>query len=106
MSTLTTAIVVILKPILTILLIKKLNKKNKMRSIDGFGQPCKDTYLQLCIGFAKQEIADDNLPPTTDVKELALDYCHQYGCIMGDLEPYNPVVIPAWGGAKPIKVPR
>ena len=77
-----------------------------MRYIDGLQLPCKESFLKLSIAYAKGEIIELGLPPTTDVKELALDYCHQYGCILGDLDPYNPLTIDAWVGARPIKQPR
>lgn len=105
MSTIWTSIFIWLKLILPTLLIYKLNKK-KMRYIDGLQQPCKDSFLKLSIAYAKGEINELNLPATTNVHDLALDYCHQYGCIMGDLAPFNPLEIVAWGGSRPVKVPR
>lgn len=108
MSALTTAIYFIIKMLYLPIfyLIINLFKRKKMRYFDGLQQQCKDEFLKLSIAYAKGEIAENNLPPSTDVKELALDYCHQYGCIMGDLTPYEPVSIPAWVGTRPIKVPR
>ena len=105
MSTLWTSIFIWLKLILPTLLIYKLNRK-KMRYIDGLTPACKDSFLKLSIAYAKGEIAEFNLPPTTNVYDLALDYCHQFGCIMGDLTPYNPLPIVAWAGTRPVKIPR
>lgn len=108
MSALSTAGYFIIKMLYLSLvyLILNLIKNKKMRYFDGLQTQCKDEFLKLSIAYAKGEIIEFNLPPSTDVKALALDYCHQYGCIMGDLEPYNPVTIPAWVGTRPIKVPR
>ena len=77
-----------------------------MRFIDTYEPNTKQDIIIKSIMFAKAEIAELNLPPTTNVHELALDYCHQVGCIMGDMMPFDPINIVAWVGAKPIKIPR
>lgn len=77
-----------------------------MRVFDTLTQSAKDEIISNSIGFAKREISDNNLPPSTDVKVLASDYVHQFEIIIEDYDQHDPVLIPAWGGPIPVKIPR
>ncbi len=77
-----------------------------MRVFDTLSSVSKNEILVNSIGFAKREISDDNLPPSTDVKALASDYVHQFEIIIEDYDQLDPVLIPAWGGPMPVKIPR
>lgn len=76
-----------------------------MRVFDTLTQQTKDEIISNSIAFAKKEIADNNLSGV-DVKILASDYVHQFEIIIEDYDQHDPVLIPAWGGPIPVKIPR
>jgi len=102
-----TIITTLIKIILPIYIINKLNKKNKMRYIDTLPEPCQINILTNAVRFAKAENIEQGNDPMTNIEELAIDYCHQMGCIVPDIYNLGDIhMIPAWVGAKPVKIPR
>jgi len=77
-----------------------------MRVFDTLTVETKNEILTNSVSFAKREIADNNLPPATDVIGLATDYVHQFEIIVEDYNQLDPLIITAWGGPVPVKIPR
>lgn len=93
-------------PSLILIIINKFKKNKKMRKIEFLQEPCRTTFLELNVRFAKAEIEDLNLPAGTDVIEVALDYCHQLDVLCQDFDVIDCESVPRWVGPRPIKVPR
>jgi hypothetical protein len=81
------------------------NKKKKMRVFDELNLETQTEILVSCVRYAKGEIAEFNLPPTTDVKELALQYDTMYFLEPIDFMALNIENITAYLGSRPIKRP-
>lgn len=82
----------------------KKNKK-KMRIFDQFTIEAQNTILMSCIAYAKGEIAEFNLPATTDVIALAVQYDTMYFLEIIDFNGIDPNNVPAFVGPRPIKRP-
>lgn len=87
---------------------KKKNKlnKNTMRLFDEQDNCFQQAYLEACIRYAKGEIADLNLPPSTDVLVLALQYDISFFLISDDFIGQNIENITAFVGNRPAKRPQ
>ena len=100
-------IIKLIAPSLTLIIINKFKKNKKMRYIDTLPLPCQHSILTNAVAFAKAENIENGNDPMTNVEELAIDYCHQFGCIVPDIYNLGDIVfINAWVGARPIKQPR
>ena len=82
----------------------KKNKK-KMRIIDDIETFEKEVILETCIAYAKGEIAEFNLPATTDVIALAVQYDTMYFLEIIDFNIVDPNYVTAFVGPRPIKRP-
>ena len=106
---LTYTIITVCVKLIILRLIQKFNIfnlfKKQMRVFDTLTTGTKDEIINNSIAFAKREIADNNLTGY-DVKLLALDYVWQFGIIIEDYNQHDPLIIAAWGGPMPVKIPR
>lgn len=82
----------------------KKNKK-KMRIFDNLEPFEKEVILETCIAYAKGEIAEFNLPATTDVITLAVQYDTMYFLEIIDFNGIDPNNVPSFVGPRPIKRP-
>lgn len=85
---------------------KKKEKENNMRLFDEQDNCFQDAYLKCCIRYAKGEIAALNLPSSTDVIALAVQYDVSYFLFPIDFAGQNLENIPAFTGNRPIKRPQ
>ena len=83
----------------------KKNKIKKMRIFDQFTTEAQNTILMSCIAYAKGEIAEFNLPPTTDIISLAVQYDTMYFTTIIDFNGIDTNNIPTFVGPRPIKRP-
>lgn len=86
---------------------KKDKTKNKevMRLFDEQDNCFQQAYLEACIRYAKGEIAEFNLPPSTDVLALALQYDISFFLTIDDFAGQDILPITSWVGSRPIKRP-
>ena len=80
-------------------------KKKKMRIFDELSLEAQNEIVTSCVRYAKGEIAEFNLPVTTDVKALAMQYDTMYFTTIADYEELPIEVITAFIGPRPIKRP-
>lgn len=86
---------------------KKKNKlnKNTMRIFDEQDNCFQQAYLECLIRYAKGEISELNLPPSTDVAALALQYDISFFLEIEDFAGQNIESITAFVGPRPVKRP-
>lgn len=84
---------------------KKKNNIKKMRIFDTLSIEAQNEIIHSCFSYAKGEIAEFNLPPTTDLVELAIQYDTMFFLEPIDLMGYPTETIPAFLGGRPIKRP-
>lgn len=80
-------------------------KKRKMRIFDLLTIEQQQGILYTCISYAKGEIVEFNLPPTTDVIQLAVQYDTMYFLEPIDFVGQNIESIPHFVGGRPVKRP-
>lgn len=80
-------------------------RKKKMRLFDEQDNCFQDAYLKCCIRYAKGEIAALNLPSSTDVIALAVQYDASFFLEPIDFNGQNLENITAFVGPRPIKRP-
>ena len=83
----------------------KNRRKIKMRIFDDLTPEQQQGVFFACISYAKGEIDEFNLPPSTDVLALALEYDTMYFLELIDFAGQNPELIPAFVGSRPVKRP-
>lgn len=84
---------------------KRKNNK-KMRIFDNLPIETQNEILIVCVSYAKGEIAEFNLPPTTDLIELSVEYDTMFFLTPLDFGGLNTETIPAFLGSRPIKRPN
>lgn len=80
-------------------------KKRKMRIFDQLTIEQQQGILFTCISYAKGEIQEFNLPASTDVIALAVQYDTMYFLTPIDFSGQNIETIPAFVGGRPVKRP-
>lgn len=80
-------------------------KKKKMRIFDTLPLETQNEILIVCVSYAKGEIAELNLPASTDVIGLAVQYDTMFFLEPIDFIGLNLETIPAFVGPRPIKRP-
>ncbi len=80
-------------------------KKKMERIFDELTIELQNEIIIVCIRYAKGEIAELNLPPSTDVLELALQYDTMYFLEPIDFAGYDTLPVPAFCGSRPLKRP-
>lgn len=80
-------------------------KRKKMRIFDGLSIEQQQGILYTCISYAKGEIQENNLPATTDVIALAVQYDTMYFLEPIDFAGQDIENIPAFIGPRPVKRP-
>lgn len=80
-------------------------KKKKMRIFDELSLEAQNEIVTSCVRYAKGEIAEFNLPVTTDVVALAIQYDTMYFTTPLDYTGLPIETITAFIGPRPIKRP-
>lgn len=80
-------------------------RKKKMRIFDEQDNLFQQAYLEICIRYAKGEISELNLPASTDVIALAVQYDVSFFLTIDDFIGQNLESITAFVGPRPIKRP-
>lgn len=76
-----------------------------MRIFDELSLEAQNEIVTSCVRYAKGEIAEFNLPVTTDVIQLAIQYDTMYFTTPLDYSGLDLETITAWVGSRPIKRP-
>lgn len=84
---------------------KNRNKLRKMRIFDELSLEAQNEIVTSCVRYAKGEIAEFNLPVTTDVIQLAIQYDTMFWTTPLDYSGLDLETITAWVGSRPIKRP-
>ena len=84
---------------------KNRNKLKKMRIFDELSLETQNEIVTTAVRYAKGEIAEFNLPATTDVIQLAVQYDTMYFTTPLDYSGLDLETITAWVGSRPIKRP-
>jgi hypothetical protein len=85
---------------------KRKNNNKKMRIFDNLPLETQNEILIVCVSYAKGEIIESNLPPTTDLIELSVQYDTMFFLTPLDFGGLNTENIPAFLGGRPIKRPN
>jgi len=80
-------------------------RKKKMRIFDELSLEAQNEIVTSCVRYAKGEIAEFNLPVTTDVVALAIQYDTMYFTTPLDYSGLPIETITAFIGPRPIKRP-
>lgn len=80
-------------------------KRKKMRIFDQLTIEQQQGILFTCISYAKGEIQELNLPASTDVIALAVQYDTMYFLTPVDFVGQPTETIPAFVGGRPVKRP-
>lgn len=80
-------------------------KRKKMRIFDTLTIEQQQGILYSCISYAKGEIVEFNLPASTDVLALALQYDTMYFLEIIDFAGQDHESVPAFVGGRPVKRP-
>jgi hypothetical protein len=80
-------------------------RKKKMRIYDTLTPESQNEILSVCVGYAKGEIVEFNLPASTDVIGLAVQYDTMFFLTPIDFAGFNTESVPAFVGPRPIKRP-
>ena len=83
----------------------KRKKRKKMRIFDELNLETQNEIVTTAVRYAKGEIAEFNLPVTTDVIALAVQYDTMYFTTPLDYSGLDLNTITAWIGPRPIKRP-
>jgi hypothetical protein len=84
---------------------KNRNKIKKMRIFDELNLEVQNEIVTTAVRYAKGEIAEFNLPASTDVIALAVQYDTMYFTTPLDYSGLDLETITAWVGSRPIKRP-
>ena len=84
---------------------KNRKKIKKMRIFDELNLEVQNEIVTTAVRYAKGEIAEFNLPATTDVIALAVQYDTMFFTTPLDYTGLDLVTIPSWIGPRPIKRP-
>ena len=76
-----------------------------MRIFDELSLEAQNEIVTSCVRYAKGEIAEFNLPVTTDVIQLAIQYDTMFWTTPLDYSGLDLETITAWVGSRPIKRP-
>ena len=77
-----------------------------MRIFDELNLEVQNEIVTTAVRYAKGEIAEFNLPATTDVIALAVQYDTMFFTTPLDYSGLNLETITAWVGSRPIKRPN
>jgi len=81
-------------------------RKKKMRIFDELSLEAQNEIVTSCVQYAKGEIAEFNLPASTDIIELAVQYDTMYFTTVLDYSGLPIESITAFVGPRPIKRPQ
>lgn len=84
----------------------KRKKIKKMRIFDNLPIETQNEILIVCVSYAKGEIAEFNLPASTDLIHLSMQYDTMFFLEPLDFGGVNTETIPAFLGSRPIKRPN
>lgn len=84
---------------------RKKKRNHKMRIFDTLTIEQQQGILYSCISYAKGEIVEFNLPASTDVLALALQYDTMYFLEIIDFAGQDHESVPAFVGSRPVKRP-
>ena len=84
---------------------KNRKKLKKMRIFDELNLEVQNEIVTTAVRYAKGEIAEFNLPVTTDVIALAVQYDTMFFTTPLDYTGLNLETIPAFVGGRPVKRP-